>query len=144
MSDRYPEGPAARARLEEFAARHPYRITVVADMEDFSLRCTQLFARAQSDIAGGADIVAVDRSVIAAVHQLKARAVEAMRAAYAQALEIELAAARSRGAHDQLAALIDERAPLFVVDAESDEMVLSLHPALAPQVGRIVAALACE
>jgi hypothetical protein len=144
MSDRYPEGPAARAHLEEFAGRHPDRITVVADMEDFSLHCTQLFAQAQSEIAGGADIAAVERSLLDQVQQLKTRAVEAMRTAYAQALDIELASARSRSAHDQLSALIDEREPLFVVDAQNDEMVLSLHPALAPHVDRILAALAYE
>ncbi len=35
MSDTYPAGPAARAHFEEFAGRHPDRVTVDVDMEDF-------------------------------------------------------------------------------------------------------------
>lgn len=141
MSDRFPAGPAARDSLEAFAGRHPDRVTVHADMDDFSTECFELFAKAHSDIAEGADPAAVERSVAAEVEQLKRRAVHAMRAAYAEALDRAIAGARAQGAHEQVAALAHERDPIFVLDLERDEMILSLHPALAPHADHIAAAL---
>ncbi len=142
VSDSYPAGPAARAHFEELAGRHPERVTLMADMEDFAVECFQALAKAQYDIAEGAEVAAVERLVAAEVQKQKRMAVEAMRAAYAEALARAIAAARARGAHDQLSALSDEREPLFVLDLESDEMILSLHPAVAEHADLIRAALA--
>jgi hypothetical protein len=144
MSDRYPAGPAARARFDTFASSHPDRVTVVAKMDGFTHAWLQLAGKAQSEIAGGADVAAVERSVAVEIQKLKSRAVEAMRAAYAEALESAIAGARDRGAHDQVSALMNERDPHFVLDLDSDEMTLSLHPALGPHVDRIVGALATD
>lgn len=144
MSDSFPAGPAARAHFEELAARHPERVTLAADMEDFSIECFQVFAKAQYDIAEGAEAAAVERSVAADVQQLKRKAVEAMRGAYAQAFALAMASARARGAHDQVSALADEREPVFVLDLEGDRMLLSLHPAVAEHADLITAALASE
>jgi len=141
MSDTYPAGPAARERFEDFAGRHPDRVTVHVDMEDFAIECFQVFAKAQSDIAEGAEVAAVERSVAAEVLDLKRRAVETMRTAYAEALGRAIAAARAQGAHEQVPALADERDPIFVLDLESDEIILSLHPALAPHADHITTAL---
>jgi hypothetical protein len=143
-SENYPAGPAARARFEELADTHPERVTLRADMEDFAVECFQVFAKAQYDIAEGAEPAAVERSVAAEVQRLKRVAVEAMRAAYAQALSLALASARARGAHDHVSALADEREPIFVLDLESDQMLLSLHPAVAEHADQIAAALASD
>ncbi len=144
MSDSYPAGPAARAHFEELAGKHPERVTLVAPMEDFAVECFQVLAKAQYDIAEGAEVAAVERSVATEVQRLKRVAVDAMRAAYAEALALAIASARARGAHDQVSALADEREPIFVLDLESDEMILSLHPAVAEHADHIAAALASE
>ena len=96
MSDSYPAGPAARARFEELAGRHPERVTLNADMEDFAVECFQVLAKAQYDIEEGAEVAAVERSVAAEVQKQKRMAVEAMRAAYAEALALAIAGARAR------------------------------------------------
>jgi hypothetical protein len=141
MSVTVPEGPAARKRLFELARSRPDRVTVTADMESFALHCFRVFAQAQSDIASGADVAAVERSVVAQVVELKTRAVAAMRAAYGEILDREIAAARARGADDLVSALSAEREPVFFVEATDDALTLSLHPALAPHADRIKAAL---